>query len=105
MTEYEVMSIQKRIIILKDKLSTYKEVLPKCSGEITGGSGSFRKHNPCDRIATWTTPDPRDDLFAYCEKHVLDQERDKSYGYTQGFWALNVRDLEKEIESLEYILS
>ncbi len=53
------------------------EPIIQCSGEWIDGSGGHRIHNPCNQEATWLT---EDDMFAYCDKHIV--EHDKPY-YTR----------------------
>jgi NADPH-dependent ferric siderophore reductase len=45
---------------------------PHCSGEWQDGSGAHRTHAPCSALADWWHPD---DIFAYCEAHVVERER------------------------------
>lgn len=64
-------------------MQSRRDSLLTCSGRWVGGSGGHRKHEPCNAIATWSAPT---DIYAYCDEHVTDDERDL-YIHTPGGWS------------------
>lgn len=53
---------------------------PFCSGKWISGSGGHRIHEPCGKPADFYHPD---DMFAYCEEHICEHEKDQYFRWRE----------------------
>jgi len=72
----------RRLLVVVEAMRKVIDDLPRCAGEVLGGSGGHTKHGLCDRAALWWFPS---DMFAYCDEH-LPRTFEKHKDYYEAPW-------------------